>query len=111
MRCFWALIASLALLNQGCGTDICEEAREAFCAKACDCEDGGCAAQLDQAGFQYYDSVDECLDLAGPQICDSEGTEQAADACSQAIADMGSCGDTIVPSVCRPFPDQGTGAP
>lgn len=103
MRGFWASICQLAFaatLLMGCGSDICEEPREAFCQKACACEDGRCLVRLGSASLQYYDSVEECIDLAGPQICDSDGTEQAADACLAAVSSMSECGDEVAPDQC-----------
>ena len=103
MHGFWAPICQLAVtavLLMGCGSYVCNEPREAFCQKACACDDGRCLVRLSAASLQYYDSVDECVDLAGPQICDSEGTEQQADACLQAVSEMDECGDEVAPAQC-----------
>jgi hypothetical protein len=114
MRSRWAWPLALSTLTVGlvgCGSDICDEARTAFCEKACDCPEGGCSVRLNQAGLQVYDTFDECMDLAGPQVCDSDGTEEAADACTQAVAEMDACGGSVAPEACTPFPDQGSGEP
>ncbi|MEQ9322200.1 MAG: hypothetical protein RIF41_23745, partial [Polyangiaceae bacterium] len=103
MRGFWAPVLQLvaaSLLAAGCGGDICDEAREAFCQKACACEDGRCLVRLGGASLQYYESITECVDLAGPQICDSEGREEDADACLQAVSSMEDCGDDVAPDEC-----------
>jgi hypothetical protein len=100
LRAMISLVAICGPLLVGCGSDICEEPREAFCQKACDCDDGTCLVRLGGASLQYYDSVEECIDLAGPQICNSDSTEQAADACLQAIESMEACGDEVAPTEC-----------
>jgi len=95
-----SLLAFLGLTTLGCGSDICDEARQAFCDKACDCGDGTCVVRLNNASLQYYDNVEECIDLAGPQICNSSSTEAKADACTEAIGSMASCGDEPAPPEC-----------
>lgn len=112
MRAFCALIGHLVVaptLLIGCGSDICEEPRQAFCERACDCDDGRCLVRLGSASLQYYESVEECIDLAGPQICDSDGTEQDADACLAAVAMMGACGDEVAPDECVVSASSGDG--
>jgi hypothetical protein len=104
----WVLGLLLMALG-GCGGDLCDDAREAFCQKACDCPDGPCVVVFGNAAFQYFDSVEECVDIAGPQICDPGEGDERAQACANAVQAMDSCGADVAPDECTVFaPGAGT---
>ncbi|MCA9588474.1 MAG: hypothetical protein KC657_24320 [Myxococcales bacterium] len=102
------LVASaLALSAAACGGSPCDDVQQIFCEKACDCPDGGCVVRLVSAGLQTYDTLEECLDLAGPQVCDSQTTSDDAEACAAALQGASSCGEQELPPACAGIASHG----